>query len=83
MRTGIAYIIAAWVLVEVSSIVIPAFQGPDWVLPALIIATVIGLPIVIVLSWIFDFTADGLLRTDDLDELARKKQQSVNYSGLR
>jgi class 3 adenylate cyclase/tetratricopeptide (TPR) repeat protein len=73
--TGIAYVIAAWVLVEVSSIVIPAFQGPDWILPTLIIAMVIGLPVVIVLSWIFDFTTDGLLRTDDLDDLAAEKQR--------
>lgn len=68
IRVAAAYIVVAWVLIEASSVVLPAFEAPRWVLPGIIITFVIGLPIVIVLSWIFDIVPGGLERTADLPE---------------
>ncbi len=30
-RVGVAYAIVAWLLVEVSSVLLPAFKVPEWV----------------------------------------------------
>jgi predicted ATPase/class 3 adenylate cyclase len=62
-----AYGVVAWIIIEVSSVVFPAFNAPPIYLQSVIGMFVIGLPIVGVLSWIFDFTPEGLIRTEDLD----------------
>ena len=64
IRVSAAYIGVGLVLIAVASDVLTPFQTPDWVLRAVIIAVIVGLPIAIVLSWIFDITPEGLIRTD-------------------
>ncbi len=59
-RTTGLYIGAAWILIEGASVLLPAFEAPDWVLRALIIVAVIGLPVTIVLAWVFDVTDQGI-----------------------
>jgi len=57
--TGL-YVGVVWILVEAASVLLPAFDAPDWVLRALIIVAIIGLPVVVVLAWIFDVTDKGI-----------------------
>jgi tetratricopeptide (TPR) repeat protein len=57
--TGL-YVGVVWILIEAASVLLPAFDAPDWVMRALIIVAIIGLPVVIVLSWIFDVTDKGI-----------------------
>ena len=60
----VAYSVSAWLLVEIASVVFPTFGAPRWAMQAFIIAMVAGLPIAVLLSWVFDFTGAGLVRTD-------------------
>jgi tetratricopeptide (TPR) repeat protein len=55
-RTAGLYVGIAWILIEGASVLLDAFNAPDWFLRALIIVAVIGLPITIVLAWIFDIS---------------------------
>jgi tetratricopeptide (TPR) repeat protein len=57
--TGL-YVGVVWILIEAASVLLPAFDAPDWVMRALIIVAIIGLPVVIVLAWIFDVTDKGI-----------------------
>ena len=59
-RTAGLYVGIAWILIEAASVFLPAFDAPEWVMRALIIVAIIGLPIVIVLAWIYDVTEDGI-----------------------
>jgi tetratricopeptide (TPR) repeat protein len=59
-RTVGLYIGIAWILIEAASVMLPAFGAPDWTLRAVIICAIIGLPITIVLAWIYDFTESGI-----------------------
>ncbi|MGB5721502.1 MAG: hypothetical protein WBM34_12485, partial [Woeseiaceae bacterium] len=62
-----AYAIIAWVIIEVFSVLLPAFEAPDWALRLVIIAAAIGFLPALVLAWIFDFTLQGIERTGDID----------------
>ena len=42
-RTAGLYIGICWILIEASSVVLPTFGGPEWVLQAIIIAVFVGL----------------------------------------
>ena len=59
-RTAGLYVGVAWIIVEVSSVLFDAFEAPEWALQAVIILAVIGLPVTIVLAWIFDITEHGI-----------------------
>ena len=49
VRTTVAYIVSAWILVEVASVILPA-----WTVRIVIVIAVLGLPIVVVLAWTFN-----------------------------
>jgi tetratricopeptide (TPR) repeat protein len=59
-RTVGLYVGISWILIEASSVMLPAFEAPDWALRAVIILAVVGLPIVIVLAWVYDITDKGI-----------------------
>ncbi len=59
-RTAGLYVGVAWIVVEVSSVLFDAFEAPEWALQAVIILAIIGLPVTIVLSWVFDITEHGI-----------------------
>ena len=48
-RVGVAYAIVAWLLVEVSSVLLPAFKVPEWVFQAFVILVVLGFPLTLVI----------------------------------
>lgn len=58
------YVGVCWILIEAaSSVLLPAFGAPSWVLPSLVLTTIIGFPIVALLAWFYDVTDSGI----DLD----------------
>jgi len=59
------YAIAAWGVLQVADVVVPALMMPEWVMSALVIAVVAGFPITALLAWIYDITPDGVVRTPD------------------
>jgi tetratricopeptide (TPR) repeat protein len=64
-RTAGLYVGVAWIAIEGASVLLPAFDAPDWALRALIIVAIIGLPVVVVLAWVFDVTDKGIEITGD------------------
>lgn len=65
-RVGVAYLALAWLLVQVASIVLPAFDVARWAMQGTIVVLAIGFPIALICAWIYEFTPEGLRRTDDL-----------------
>ena len=59
-RTAGLYVGVCWILIEVSSVLLPTFDAPEWVLKGIIIASVIGFPVTLVLAWVYDVTARGI-----------------------
>jgi len=59
-KIGAAYVVVAWLVVQVASIAFPAFDAPVWVLRVFILIAFLGLPIALVFAWAFDFHPDGL-----------------------
>jgi TolB-like protein len=66
IRMAGLYLVGAWLLVQVSSTVLPAFDVPGWALRALIIVLAIGFLPAIFVSWVFELTPDGLKRDEDV-----------------
>ncbi len=61
--TGL-YLVGAWLLTQVASTLLPAFDAPSWALRGLIITLALGFIPAVILSWVFELTPQGLKRED-------------------
>jgi serine/threonine-protein kinase len=62
-QVGIAYIAIGIALVEAANNFFPALDVPGWASRAVALVVVLGFPIALTLSWVFDITDSGIRRT--------------------
>ena len=67
IRIGIGYAVSAWVIVEVASVLLPTFDAPEWILRAIVLALIVGLPIALLIAWVFELTPEGIKKEDNVD----------------
>ncbi len=79
IKATIAYLVVAWIIIQVAQAVLPTFGAPAWAIQLIIIILAIGLPIWVTISWIYDITPEGLAKTTKdpekqlLKEIANKR----------
>jgi TolB-like protein len=72
-RVAAAYLAAAWLVIQLVNEIGPIVNAPDW-LPRLVLALLGGgFLIAVVLSWIYELTADGVRTTAEVDGDERLK----------
>jgi len=64
-RAGIAYLAAAWFLIEVADTILPRLGFSDAAVTNVIVLLVIGFVPALVISWYFELTLDGFKRDSD------------------
>ena len=57
------YTVVAWSLLQAIDIIAPAFNAPQWLNQTLILVLLAGFPVVLILSWMFNFSFIGLRRS--------------------
>ncbi|MCH9027286.1 MAG: tetratricopeptide repeat protein [Proteobacteria bacterium] len=67
-----AYVIAAWISLQMADMVREPLGMPDWVFQAILVALGSGLVLTITLSWIFEITPDGIKKTPTTGDDAGK-----------
>jgi TolB-like protein/cytochrome c-type biogenesis protein CcmH/NrfG len=66
-KVAVAYAVVGWLVIQVSSTVLPTFHAPEWVVQSLVVLVAIGFPIALVIAWAFELTPEGLKRTENAD----------------
>jgi TolB-like protein/tetratricopeptide (TPR) repeat protein len=69
-KAGVAYLALGWVVTQITSTVAPALHLPDWVVSLVLWIGVIGFPFVIMFSWVYEITPEGLKRESEVDRSA-------------
>src|SRR5256885_7434821 len=67
-RVALAYAVASWLLIQIATQVFPFFDIPSWAVRLIVVTLVLGFPVALLLSWIFDLTPSGIRRTDEVEE---------------
>ena len=67
LRVGAAYVAVAWLLIQVAQTVFSAFDLGETALRAVIVVLAIGSLPVLVFTWAFELTPEGLKRESDVD----------------
>ncbi|MCW5515420.1 tetratricopeptide repeat protein [Muriicola sp. Z0-33] len=79
IKSAIAYLVVAWLVTQVLSIVLPAFGAPDYLLKWSLVLLAIGFPIWLSFAWVYEFTPEGLKKTIDVEP----DQSISNKTGSR
>jgi len=73
-RMGIAYVVVAWVLLQAIDFALDIISAPNWVMQVFFLAAVVGLPVVLIFSWVFEMTPEGIKLESQI-----KRDESVTH----
>jgi hypothetical protein len=64
-RVATSYLIGMWILLQVAEVTFAPLRFSGWWITALTILAVMGMPVMIVLSWTYQITSDGVVRDSE------------------
>jgi TolB-like protein len=82
IKVGVAYLVVAWLLIQVVATVMPLFNAPTWVAQSITFLLIVGFPMVLVIAWAFEITPEGIKRTHDVpreESITHATGQKLNY----
>ncbi|MCH6572881.1 MAG: adenylyl cyclase, partial [Proteobacteria bacterium] len=79
IRVAIAYIIVAWLILQVVDVIVPILSVPDWVGKFVLLLLGIGLPVALLFAWAFELTPDGLKREKNVP----REESIANRTGRK
>ena len=66
-RAGVAYMVGAWMLLQIADVTFDRLPIPAGAMTALIAIVVIGFPVTLILAWGYEITLQGVVRHEDTD----------------
>ena len=67
IKSALAYLAVAWILLQVFSILLPLIDTPKWVLKTLTLIMLIGFPCWTIFSWNYQISPNGLKKNEISD----------------
>lgn len=65
-KVAVAYLVVSWLLIQAASILLPTFAAPAWIMQTVVVLLVLGFPVVLILSWAFEITSEGIKRESEI-----------------
>ncbi|MDX1459734.1 MAG: tetratricopeptide repeat protein [Xanthomonadales bacterium] len=66
-KVGTAYVVAAWLIIQFSDILLDNMDAPSWVLNAIMLLLGIGFMVTLFVAWAFEVTPEGIKRESEVD----------------
>ena len=73
-KVGITYIFMAWLVLQVTDVILNNIEAPGWVFHVLLLFLIIGFAFALFFAWAFELTPDGLKREHEVD-----RSQSITH----
>jgi TolB-like protein/Tfp pilus assembly protein PilF len=67
IRVAVAYLIAAWLVLQIADLVLENISAPDWVMQVFMLVFTLGFPLVLIFSWAYELTPEGLKREHEVE----------------
>ena len=66
-KVGLAYVVAAWLLLQLTEVLVGLLGLPESAGKYVILLLVIGLPVALFFAWAFELTPEGIKKEKDVD----------------
>src|ERR1700741_2063722 len=73
-RVGAAYLALAWGIVQITAPIVPVLGLPEWTTKFALWFGMLGFPCVLLFSWAYELTPEGLKRDSEVD-----RRQSITH----
>ncbi|MEM1175770.1 MAG: tetratricopeptide repeat protein, partial [Pseudomonadota bacterium] len=67
VRIATLYVVASWVILQVADILFDAFELPASANRLVIIVLLLGFPVALIMSWVYELTPEGVKRESEID----------------
>ena len=67
VRVAAFYVVASWLILQVADVLFGLLSVPDWSLRFVLGLLILGFPVALIFSWVYEITPDGLKRERDLE----------------
>ena len=67
VKTGILYLVSSWLILQVADLLFDLVGLPATWLRLVLVLLVLGFPLVLMFSWAYEITPEGLRREKDVD----------------
>lgn len=81
-KAAVAYAVVSWLIIQIATQIFPVFHIPSWAVRLVILILILGLPVVLVVSWVFELTPEGLKRTEEVEpheSVARSTGRKLDF----
>ncbi len=81
-RVGAAYLVVAWLILQVADVVLANIGVPAWVFQVILLLLAIGLPLTLLIAWAYELTPEGIRKESEVsgaDSIAGKSGHRLNY----
>lgn len=82
IKVAIAYVIAAWALLEAADLLASILELPGWTAKLVLALLLIGFIPALILAWAYDLTPDGIEATTDSDESGQQAGKPAGSSNF-
>lgn len=82
VKVGAAYLVMAWLIVQIATSVLPTFSAPDWVAQSITFILMLLFPVALIIAWAYEITPEGIKKTEQVpveESIARVTGQRLNY----
>ena len=66
-KVGVLYLVTGWLLLQAGDVLFALLGLPDWTLKLVLGFLVLGFPVALIFSWIYELTPEGIKREKDVD----------------
>ena len=80
LRVAAAYGLAAWIIIEAGSVLLPTFGAKESTFQAYVIIVLVGFLVALVCAWIFEITPDGVKLEKDVDRTVSDTRSGHNFN---
>ena len=81
VRLGVVYALVGFGIIEVAANTFQSLGVPEWGVTFVIALVILGFPLALVLSWIFDLTPEGIERTGPAEASATTAESRPGVDG--
>ncbi len=79
-RVAASYAVVAFIIFQLVEILFPIFNFPQWTQQFVVIVILLGFPIALIFSWVFDKTPEGFIKTDAVKSKVNKNTENTTAS---
>jgi len=78
-KVAVAYAVVSWLLIQIATQVFPFFEIPNWAVRLVVLLLILGFPVALILSWVFELTPEGIKRESEVAH----EQSKTRHTGRR